>query len=273
MSTKKKSLLAPWLFLSAFYLFVFIPQSLSSAPVRPACSSCSIEASIEINDSSSQVMTNNEEFNVNVGDFVSITWTLLENSCAANVAPILYLTGTSPNGMQFKQNGLTATLFGTIEEPPGTYELSLLGSFVAPKPAPPCVAKAINFTLNVSDSSTVQPPEDLTVTQTPDIAGNQAREATRAKKDDQKYKNVLRWRAPISGPRVVAYQIYLDRDLQFMLGEIKSLDRKKIKVVHRRVNPCRNHKYFVVSVDEEGNRSRAVRGRIRGSRRHCLFDR
>lgn len=246
------------LLVSALSAFLFAPSSLSGA-----CT-CSLELQ------SSPTMTNTA-ISVDPNDSVTIS-TTLTYSCSSEVSTELMSVSQVPEGMQFVDNGNgKATLSGTPTVA-NTYTLVFGGQVYN---------DTENTTLFCSKTTTITltvnaplPPEEFTAEQQSMGVNEQwIDQATKAKQQNNvRFKNILKWKAPILGTPIVAYRIYLDRDLQHMVGEIPSSNRKRFKVVHRRVNPCIIHKYFIVSVDEFGNLSRVVKGRVKGARRHCFFN-
>lgn len=155
-----------------------------------------------------------------------------------------------PEGMQFEDNGNGTATFSGNPTTSDTYTIVFGGQIYDDvKNTSLFCSKTTTITLTVNAPLAV---EELTVTSSQQVWD----QTVKAKQQNNvNFKNILKWKAPIGGPPIVAYRIYLDRDLKHMVGEIPSSDRKTFRVVHRRVNPCIIHKYFVVSVDEFGNLS------------------
>lgn len=238
-------------------IFIITPYSLKGI-------SCTCQCNFTV-QSSPAYDTSDNTLSVNTGDPVTIQWNLSISSCSLGSASSMFMgVQEVPDGMTAESSDITKnTGIGTLEgnpTTPATYTLFLSGQAYNSNNSAICCYKNQTITLIVVGP---QPVNELTVTQ------QSTDETTRSKKNNS-YDNILKWKAPRLGPSIVAYRIYLDRELQYMVGEIPSKNRKRIKIVHRHVNPSRTHKYFVVSVDEFGNESKAVRGRIKGSRYHCL---
>ena len=75
------------------------------------------------------------------------------------------------------------------------------------------------------------------------------------------YVNQVRWSAPSDKSRIVAYHIFRNRKLTKKIAEISSRDRLRFNDYN--VKPCKNYIYYIVSVDQYGNRSKPAIGKFR----------
>jgi len=85
------------------------------------------------------------------------------------------------------------------------------------------------------------------------------------------FENILKWKAPDAVPRIVAYRIFTDKKLHHLLFDIPAFDQIRFKVKEPNVNPCKKHRYFIVSVDEFGNTSIPVKGVRKVIKKNCML--
>lgn len=120
------------------------------------------------------------------------------------------------------------------------------------------------FTLEIISATTPSSPDNQN--------GTRVEAAARAKKDP-KFCNIITWDAPKKGgPKIVAYRIYRDKNLQHLLSEIPRHARKHYRVIHPNRDPCKSDKYYIVSVSALDNESLPVLVNIKAKRRQCLRD-
>lgn len=118
-----------------------------------------------------------------------------------------------------------------------------------------------------SESCPLQSVKNLTVTQ---VQSTNATLGEKTPLQDISFDNIIRWEAPKTDSRIVAYKIFADKKLDHMLVEIPSFDKLRFKIRQSNVNPCKKHRYFVVAVDEFGNTSKPVKGIRKVIKKSCL---
>ena len=179
--------------------------------------------------------------------------------------------GDLPAGVSFQDNGNgTATLSGRPGNPTRNseaYRLTFHFSGSIPDQPDSTCESSQSFLLIVGDANcSPAAPKDFTVMQKEVSSEDRL---ARAKRNKIKFDNILRWRAPRHRAGIVAYRIYLDRDLQHLALEIPSRDRKRFRAVQRNVSPCRIQKYFLVSVNEFGIESKPVKAKVKMAKHNC----
>ena len=177
--------------------------------------------------------------------------------------------GDLPAGVSFHDNeDGTATLSGIpASDTTDCYPLTLHFSGSIPDQPESTCESSQSFLLIVGDANcSPAAPKDFTVMQKEVSSEDRL---ARAKRNKIKFDNILRWRAPRHRAGIVAYRIYLDRDLQHLALEIPSRDRKRFRAVQRNVSPCRIQKYFLVSVNEFGIESKPVKAKVKMAKHNC----
>lgn len=69
--------------------------------------------------------------------------------------------------------------------------------------------------------------------------------------------NVIKWKAPLSGPIPVVYKIYRDPQLTHLIDEVSAYEKLKFVDHNRREHHI--YTYFIISVDELGNTSAPIK--------------
>lgn len=165
-----------------------------------------------------------------------------------------------PKGISFLSFPLSRGFLEGIpsEGTEGTYNLKF--NFVSDT-----CTNSHEYTLQIISPTTPSSPENAKGTRVQATA-------TRAKKN-HKFCNIITWDAPKKGgPKIVAYRIYRDKNLQHLMREIPRHARKHYRIIHSNRNPCKSDKYYIVSVSALDNESLPVLVNIQARRRDCLRD-
>jgi len=181
-------------------------------------------------------------------------------------------TGTLPDGISFDtvlhiENGIEirpsrAYFIGTAKiGSAGTYTLTLSTNPSACTGDSPTQSQI--FTLTVIDPNE---PQIATVTQARQVKISDGA-VVKGKIHDNSgidYANVIKWKAPKYGPRIVTYKIYSDANRQHLIAKIPSNKRSKFKFVQPHVDPKVKYEFYIFSFDKKGQISEPAFAMIKG---------
>lgn len=180
------------------------------------------------------------------GTLVSTTNPIIEHTYAVAGDYTVVLTVTNSVGTSTTQVSTGRTLLRNGGASAVHAEVIRIPSPCAPcPPCPPCPP--------TPPSNVILPPRDL--------------RASRVKNEflvQTEFLNVLRWDPPLEGQVPVEYRIYRNKALTQLAGVVPG--NTFVFADHNR-RPRRTYTYYVVSVDQAGNRSKAIKIVVRGSRR------